>query len=102
VQVAVHVVAVTPPPVHAASRLRYQRTEYGASATGILERSTARAGAYGAALKAEAGALGVACLDVHAAMLAADGGEAWPAFLGANDLKVIALRKKFIFCGTFR
>lgn len=85
---AIHVVAVTPPPVHAPSRLRFQHVQFGASATGILNRSTARAGAYGAALKAEASALGVACLDVHAAMLAADGGEAWPVFLGANDLKV--------------
>ena len=89
-QVAIHVVAITPPPVHAPSRLRFLQAQFGAATTGILNRSTARAGAYGAALKAEADALGMACLDVHSAMLAADGGEAWPIFLGANDLKVNA------------
>jgi hypothetical protein len=47
------------------------------------------AGAYGAAMKAEADALGVACLDLHSAMLGVDGGEeTWSVYLGAKDLKV--------------
>ena len=49
-----------------------------------------RAGAYGAAMKAEADALGVACLDLHSAMLGVDGGEeTWSVYLGAKDLKVV-------------
>jgi hypothetical protein len=52
------------------------------------------AGAYSAAMKAEADTLGVACLDVHGAMLGVDGGEdTWSVFLGAKDSKVINAQK---------
>ena len=88
---ATHVVAVTPPPVHADTLFRYECAHYGATATNYVEKfSSVRAGAYGAAMKAEADALGVACLDLHSAMLGVDGGEeTWSVYLGAKDLKVV-------------
>jgi len=79
------VVVLTPPPVHEASRLRFQRAKYGDKATGVSERSTETAGRYAAAAARVAASLGVPCLDVHGLMLAEGGGAAWPAFVGADD-----------------
>lgn len=46
---AQHVILITPPPVHEAGRLEFQRRKYGDAATGVLERTNARAGEYAAA-----------------------------------------------------
>ena len=81
------VVVLTPPPVHEATRLEYQRRAHGPRATGVAERTTERAGAYAAAAKRVAARRGVRCLDVHGLMLAEGGSGAggWPSFVGAGD-----------------
>jgi lysophospholipase L1-like esterase len=76
------VVVLTPPPVHGPTRLAYQRRRYGARATGVEERTTAGALAYGAEAARVARAAGAHVLDVGRLMVADDG---WPAFVGAGD-----------------
>jgi lysophospholipase L1-like esterase len=83
VRASLHVVVLTPPPVHEATRLAFQRAKFGPAATGVAERSNARVEPYAAAARRVARDLGVPCLDVHGAMLAEGGGAAWPAFVGA-------------------
>ena len=83
---AKHVVVLTPPPVHEPSRLKFQREKYGASATGIAERTTESAGKYAAVAVRVAEDLGVRCVDVWGLMLAHNSEEGgWPAFVGANE-----------------
>ena len=68
--------------MHGPTRLAYQRRRYGARATGVEERTTARALDYGAEAARVARAAGAHVLDVGRLMVADDG---WPAFVGAGD-----------------
>jgi lysophospholipase L1-like esterase len=92
---ALHVVVLTPPPVHAPTRLAYQRAAHGAAAaTGVLERTTELAASYAAAAARVADAEHVALLDVCGLMLSSarsggrsgrsgsGGSHGWPAFVG--------------------
>eukprot|EP00041_Stephanoeca_diplocostata_P023751 m.590040 g.590040 ORF g.590040 m.590040 type:complete len:293 (+) comp22374_c0_seq1:351-1229(+) len=60
-----HVLVITPPPVHHATRLKYQKEKYGTNATGVLERTNERAAAYAAAAVRVAVEENVPFLDLH-------------------------------------
>ena len=83
-RVAKHVVVLTPPPLHAPTRLAYQKRKYGAKATGVLERTTEVTGQYARAAQRVAADLELPTLDVHRGMLA-EGEDVWPAYVGAHD-----------------
>ena len=74
---------MTPPPVHAPTRLKFQREQYGDKATGRLERTTERAGMYAKAAERIAKANDVLFLDLWSAMLGM-GDDHWPKFVGAG------------------
>lgn len=64
-QCSVHVILITPPPVHHETRLKYQKEKYGSNATGVLERTNERAAAYAAEAERVATEEGVAALNLH-------------------------------------
>jgi lysophospholipase L1-like esterase len=66
-----HVVVLSPPPIHHAQRLAYQKERYGSDgATGVLERTNVMAGRYAAAAEGVARARGVPFVNLWAAMQA--------------------------------
>lgn len=79
----VRIILITPPPVHHASRLKYQVKRYGDKATGILERNMDLASKYADAVVGIAKELGLPYLNVFKDMQdAAPGeGEEWGKFL---------------------
>ena len=77
-----HVVLLTPPPVHGPTRLAFQKRKFGDKATGVLERTTERAGAYAREAMRVADELSVPYLDVHNRMYVEPD---WPTFVGAGN-----------------
>ena len=99
-RVSSHVVVLTPPPVHGPTRLAFQKLKYGARASGVLERTTERAGQYAATAARVAAEQGVPCLDVHKLMLA-EGESNWPALVGegsksGDGLHLVEAGQKFV------
>jgi isoamyl acetate esterase len=78
-----HIVIMTPPPVHGPTRLRFQKQQYGDNASGKLERSTETAGKYAGIAERVASANEVLFLDVWRLMLS-EGEDRWPGFVGAG------------------
>lgn len=61
----VHILFITPPPVHHESRLKHQIEKFGKEkATGKLERSLELSGMYASAVESVANQLGVPCLNL--------------------------------------
>jgi lysophospholipase L1-like esterase len=79
----VRIIFITPPPVHHASRLKYQVQRYGDKATGDLERNLDLASQYTDAVVETAKELDYPCLNIFKAMQEALPGdnEEWSAFL---------------------
>lgn len=59
---------ITPPPVHHAQRLQFQKERYGDKATGVLERTLESAGIYAQACKDVASELELPVLDLYTIM----------------------------------
>jgi len=80
----VHILFITPPPVHHASRLKFQIEKFGKEkATGKLERSLELSGKYASAVETVANQLGMPCLNLWKKMQ-----EAMPSYnIGADDSK---------------
>lgn len=61
----VHILFITPPPVHHESRLKFQIKKFGKEkATGKLERTLELSGKYASAVESVANQLGVPCLNL--------------------------------------
>ena len=99
-KVSTHVVVLTPPPIHGPTRLEFQSRKYGASASGVLERTTESASQYAAATREVAGELELPVFDAHLLMLA----EAeWPRLVGRDShgdgLHLVSAGQRFIGAG---
>ena len=77
------VVALSLPPVHAPTRLAFQRVKFDDKATGDTKQSTERAGEYSKVVQKVAQKFNAIFVDVHNLMLA-QGDNLWPAFVGAG------------------
>lgn len=83
-ETAMHVIIITPPPVHGPTRLRFQLRKFGEKATGVLERNNDLAGQYAAACRRVAEAEHVVLVDLFEGMLK-EGESEWPVFLGSEE-----------------
>ena len=72
------IVILTPPPIHHAQRLVFQKQRYGDKATGELERTLENTGKYASACRQVAADLGIAAVvDLYASMQEEDADDPW-------------------------
>ena len=95
-----HIVVLSPTPVDGERRLVYQRERFGDNATGVLERTTERAGQYRDLASAVAKSNNVMFLDLLHLMHEKNEKQAedvnWRSYLNPDGLHLSALGQSFV------